>query len=759
MRLPKGKRLGVQTLGREDIGAPAREWEAEQRATEAMADAIKGSVAVVGQIYQTQQEEGARDRALMIKKDLDVAHMKANTHEIYDMDNMEDRVFIEGTKYRETKPDGSPREAIPQDEVMAQAWVSNRDRIMKDNMDGMSRYQQNLITENLTPHINQLDINTQRNSIVTTAKGFRNRTLAAADDQVKGGDINTAVQIIAEAPYFDDETKAVHIERLRVNHETQEMDAVIYGDDPQAIVDLLVETEPDNYQGVLDPRKLDAYRDDALRSYGELTAEQTAAEEKAKAKRASDLEIGVSRGNVGYAAINRAYEAEDIPAAKRTQLFKMADQASKKAVGKSTDQQTLSEFMQGNGTYNPTNPAHKKMTENAIEGTKVGGDIKQLELLSHSLGYVPKFLKDKVEGDALRGDGRKALEIYTRMFDGKPQLLSQIHNDAKSILNTAAGYVRAGAMDPGEAISLAREIQRVPPEQRESRRRDYSKVRALSDSEGNLSSLETLMGDDKENLFAAEGMLWGDSPFSEVTPNRQQLEEFEFLTQTEFVKTGDINTARRNAYALQRSTWGTSGVGMYIENGERKTGRRSAKYSPERVLNQTTDQIQDTLSGFAMAHGLDPEFLILKDTPNTARGVAEWRVYDWDVETQTPVPLLNTETNRPLLFNATEYEGFKMELMGLHSAQEAAKDIGRIDEEGNQTAWAVRKLKGNIDAQGRIDNILEGMVSKPKDTQYLIAERIVGNKNASPDQIQQAKEVMDAQNKTQVREAAVMPNF
>ncbi|RKZ78048.1 MAG: hypothetical protein DRQ35_06625, partial [Gammaproteobacteria bacterium] len=139
--------------------------------------------------------------------------------------------------------------------------------------------------------------------------------------------------------------------------------------------------------------------------------------------------------------------------------------------------------------------------------------------------------------------------------------------------------------------------------------------------------------------------------------------------------------------------------------------------------------------------------------------VAEWRVYDWDVETQTPVPLLNTETNRPLLFNATEYEGFKMELMGLHSAQEAAKDIGRIDEEGNQTAWAVRKLKGNIDAQGRIDNILEGMVSKPKDTQYLIAERIVGNKNASPDQIQQAKEVMDAQNKTQVREAAVMPNF
>ena len=100
-----------------------------------------------------------------------------------------------------------------------------------------------------------------------------------------------------------------------------------------------------------------------------------------------------------------------------------------------------------------------------------------------------------------------------------------------------------------------------------------------------------------------------------------------------------------------------------------------------------------------------------------------------------------------------------MELMGLHSAQEAAKDIGRIDEEGNQTAWAVRKLKGSIDAQGRIDNILEGMVSKPKGIQYMIAERIVGNKNASPDQIQQAKEVMDSQNRAQGKEAAVMPKF
>jgi len=51
------------------------------------------------------------------------------------------------------------------------------------------------------------------------------------------------------------------------------------------------------------------------------------------------------------------------------------------------------------------------------------------------------------------------------------------------------------------------------------------------------------------------------------------------------------------------------------------------------------------------------------------------------------------------------------------------------------------------------------MVSKPKGIQYMIAERIVGNKNASPDQIQQAKEVMDSQNRAQGKEAAVMPKF
>lgn len=744
MRLPQGKRLGVQSLGRNDINAPMRQWSAEQKATQAMTGAIQGALRIGAQIYETDQADKARDASLAIKKELDIAHMKANTHENYDLNNMEDRAFLEGTQYKETNFDGSLRENVPQDEVMAQAWTANRDRIMKDRTAKMSKSQQRRITESLTPHIDSLDLNTQRNSIRATSEGFQRRAIEAADDQVAAGDINSAVQVIADAPYFNDQEKEDHIDRLRINHETGQMDQVIFGDDPQAIVDLIIETEPENYEGMLSPRKLEAYRNDMVRAHGKLTAEQTAAEEQEKATAASDLEIAVSRGELAGAAINRAYEEGTITAAKRTQLTKMADAFAGRAVKTANAKQSLSEFMQGKGTYNPTNTKHKAMTEDALEGVE---DIEGLEQISHELGYVPKFLKDKVEGGALRGNGAEALQIYSRMVDGKPQLLSQINADAKSILNTAAGYVRTSGMSPQDALTHARELLQVPPEQRESRSRDYARIRASTEEDGNLAALEDLMDEDKTSLFKAEGMLFGDSWISEVEPSRQQLEEFEYLTQKEFIKFGDINIARGNAYQQSRSVWGTSGVGGQIKDNKLETGRRSTKYSPERMMNQTTEQVNETLETFAMVNGLDKDNLILKDTPNTARGAPEWRVYAWNEETKSPDPLIDNNTGQPLVFNAANYEEFKKDLLEIQGMQEAYEVMGLVDEWGDETEWAVRKHEGEVSAQRRIDEIMDEMESKPKQTQYRIAERIVGNKNASPDQIQRATDVMQKYDK------------
>jgi hypothetical protein len=395
------------------------------------------------------------------------------------------------------------------------------------------------------------------------------------------------------------------------------------------------------------------------------------------------------------------------------------------------------------------------MTENALDGVK---DIPFLERFSQDLGYVPKFLKDKIEGGALAGNGAESLNIYTRMLDGKPLVVSQINQAARSILNTAAGYVRNAAMSPEEALTQARELLLVPEEQRSSRQREYSSLRAAGE---NVDSLEDLMSEDKASLFASEGMLWGRSMVSEVDPSRQQIEEFEYLTEQEFIKTGDIQVSRRNAYQLQRPTWGPSGVGGAIVAGELETGLRSSKYPPERMLNQTTEQVNDTLTTFAMANGLLADDLILKDTPNTARGVAEWRVYQWDKETKVPVPIMDEDTGRELIFDATVYQEFKTDLLEIQGIQDAAQAEGLIEENGKQTAWAVRKLKGEIDAQSRIDSIIEGMASKPKATQYMIAERIVGNKNASPDQIKEATQIMQRIDKARISkgQGAAMPSF
>lgn len=56
MRLPQGKRTGVQSLGRGDINAPSREWAAKTNARNAMVGAIQSTLKVIGDVYEKQDD-------------------------------------------------------------------------------------------------------------------------------------------------------------------------------------------------------------------------------------------------------------------------------------------------------------------------------------------------------------------------------------------------------------------------------------------------------------------------------------------------------------------------------------------------------------------------------------------------------------------------------------------------------------------------------------------------------------------------------
>ena len=72
-------------LGREDIGAPSRIADSEAAASAALTKAVTGSLKVVTQIHDTQQDEEARSAAIELKRKYDSLYSRLDTQEQYDL--------------------------------------------------------------------------------------------------------------------------------------------------------------------------------------------------------------------------------------------------------------------------------------------------------------------------------------------------------------------------------------------------------------------------------------------------------------------------------------------------------------------------------------------------------------------------------------------------------------------------------------------------------------------------------------------------
>jgi len=286
------------------------------------------------------------------------------------------------------------------------------------------------------------------------------------------------------------------------------------------------------------------------------------------------------------------------------------------------------DFMGGRVYMNPSNTDHKKAVDNTL-ARRGRTDPEYLVQVVAKTSYMPQIMQNDMIGAALNTPHvetfTEQLEIYGRLNDVAPHMLAEISSDANTVLGLAAEAVRTGS-DPGAAMEYARDILAKAPEQKEARQQQYDNL--VKDS-SNADALQSLMDGDEE-LFDLSMYYTSD-----VSPSAEMALEFSMATEREFMKVGDIQTARGLAYNNSiRRFWGISGVGSRMKDGEMSSDARSQKYPPERTLNVSTKQANGALKAFADENGLDVNNLQVFYDPITARDGSTWSIIVVDPKTQ-----------------------------------------------------------------------------------------------------------------------------
>ena len=180
MKLPRGYRVGMKSLGRADINAPTRTFNAEQQVTQSMAGAASAVADLVGlgfRLHDEEQKTEARDRSLEIQRDLNQLHGENSATQQWDLEDDFQREKLEGVKFEKKSPDGQLRTVLSAAEVHSQVWTINRDKIVKQGLTGLNPDQQKRVMEDLRYPVSNLNSRTKKRSISLKAIYLREKDI------------------------------------------------------------------------------------------------------------------------------------------------------------------------------------------------------------------------------------------------------------------------------------------------------------------------------------------------------------------------------------------------------------------------------------------------------------------------------------------------------------------------------------------------------------------------------------------------------
>lgn len=285
--------------------------------------------------------------------------------------------------------------------------------------------------------------------------------------------------------------------------------------------------------------------------------------EHERALAASDLEIAVREGRLGEKAIDQAFEAKWITGKKRTELVLASRKLAEDGATGIAVRERFRAVMDGDDLYDPTNKKDRKQVD-ALFNSSILPELEKLPAEARpamlaevigKVGIVPSVVRSRLQAQLYSGSPQdivQAADTLDRLGAKNPALLRQIDPMAREVGTQVSTLVRAG-VPPQEAVRRVETARSQATSERDVRSQMYQE-------EGKAN--QRWLGSQTSSVFR----------FNEPEIPDAMRGEFELLVRESFLRTGEIETARRTALQDVKTVWAETGV-----NGRQEW----MKYAPE----------------------------------------------------------------------------------------------------------------------------------------------------------------------------------
>lgn len=332
-------------------------------------------------------------------------------------------------------------------------------------------------------------------------------------------------------------------------------------------------------------------------------AQQKKEQDAENAKHQSNLEIGVSRGEMGYVEIERAYESGVITPEKRTQLTKQVDNQVDALEKTNTALFHVSAAIQGGQPLDYHTPEHQKAVDiyyaNLDDEQK--GSIDSVVNLVKNTKVIPSQVNTAITA-GLKGDTEQkvsAANMVSRIRNVAPDVLAALPQDARAMGVQIARLVAAG-VEQGKAVELAENsIYHTTKEQKEVLKAQLTTKDMVSKRS---SGFNDAVSEISPSFFKPDR-----------SPTMDKMEaEFNLAVNDYYMLTHDMESSVKLATSDVGGVWGSTWA-----DGE----ERMMKYSPEKIYsngdetpwiyNQVKSELKDI--GYEGKYRLEADFITARE--------------------------------------------------------------------------------------------------------------------------------------------------
>lgn len=348
-------------------------------------------------------------------------------------------------------------------------------------------------------------------------------------------------------------------------------------------------------------------------------AKEKAAQELAKARKAADLEIRVSRGEAGYDEITRMEQNLTITPDQKASLFKTLDVKNKERLEEAAQLEKVAKALQGTDYLDPKSTEDKKAVDftykNAVkqqlQGLAPEAQKAMLVNFIDKVGTVPIELQSKLRG-VFRGANPEDKVYYAdlvgRIQEVKPQALDDIEDKDIAQAVMINELVKSGTPNL-EAVARVEDMQRSLNPARIQILKDEIKENKSKTVADRLTKAKAPFS----NMFGIAPSL-PDDP--QLGYNQTLLNDYERTYESWYVYTnGDEKIAQEQTKKTLNKFWGVSEI-----NGS----KRLIKYPVEKAYPniepaELRKKLVDDVKAIKKYKDINEEDILIQDTMDTAR--------------------------------------------------------------------------------------------------------------------------------------------